>query len=63
MGDIFKVTDDGKFVFDKELFEFYLKRGINPVVNIVDIMNLLGHIDDAVNKVFAEHIQEIIKSE
>ena len=61
MEEIFKITDDGKFVFDKELFGFHLKRGIKPMVNIVDLMNLRGHLDDEINHVFSEHVINIIK--
>lgn len=62
MENIFKITQDGKFVFDKELFGFYLKRGISPIVNIVDLMDIRGHIDDEINHVFMEHIKDILRS-
>lgn len=61
MDNIFKVTSDGNFIFDKELFGFYLKRGIAPVVNIVDLMNIRGYLDDEINRVFLEHIENIVK--
>ena len=61
MDNVFKVTEDGKFVFDKELFGFYLKRGISPLRNIIDIMNIRGHLDDEINRVFLEHVEGILK--
>lgn len=61
MDNIFRITSDGNFVFDKELFGFYLKRGIAPVVNIVDLMNIRGYLDDEINRVFLEHIENIVK--
>ncbi len=61
MDNIFRITSDGNFIFDKELFGFYLKRGIAPVVNIVDLMNIRGYLDDEINRVFLEHIENIVK--
>lgn len=61
MDNVFRITSDGNFIFDKELFGFYLKRGIAPVVNIVDLMNIRGYLDDEINRVFLEHIENIIK--
>lgn len=61
MDNVFKITSNGDFIFDKELFGFYLKRGIAPVVNIVDLMNIRGHLDDEINRVFLEHIENIVK--
>ena len=61
MDNVFRITSDGNFIFDKELFGFYLKRGIAPVVNIVDLMNIRGYLDDEINRVFLEHIKNIVK--
>lgn len=61
MDNVFRITSDGNFIFDKELFGFYLKRGIAPVVNIVDLMNIRGYLDDEINRVFLEHIENIVK--
>lgn len=61
MDNIFRITSDGNFIFDKELFGFYLKRGIAPVVNIIDLMNIRGYLDDEINRVFLEHIENIVK--
>ena len=45
MDGVFKLNEDGNFVFDKELFGFYLKRGIRDVNSVVALMEIRAHID------------------
>ena len=61
MDNVFRITSDGNFIFDKELFGFYLKRGIASVVNIVELMNISSYLDDEINRIFLEHIENIVK--
>ena len=60
MDGVFKLNEDGNFVFDKELFGFYLKRGLRDVNNVVALMEILAHIDDEINYVFLEKINSMI---
>ena len=60
MDGVFKIGEDGNLVFDKELFGFYLKRGIRDVNNIVALMEIRAHIDDEINYVFLEKINSMI---
>ena len=56
MDGVFKLNEDGNFVFDKELFGFYLKRGLRDVNSVVALMEIRAHIDDEINYVFLEKI-------
>lgn len=60
MDGVFKITEDGNLFFDKELFGFYLQRGIRDVNNIVALMEIRAHIDDEINYVFLEKINSMI---
>ena len=60
MDGVFKLNGDGNFVFDKELFGFYLKRGIRDVNSVVALMEIRAHIDDEINYVFLEKINSMI---
>lgn len=63
MDGVFKVNEDGNFVFDKELFGFYLKRGVRDVNNVVTLMEIRAHIDDEINYVFLEKINSMINND
>lgn len=63
MDGVFKINEDGNFVFDKELFGFYLKRGIRDVNNVVALMEIRAHIDDEINYVFLEKINSMINND
>lgn len=60
MDGVFKLNEGGNFVFDKELFGFYLKRGLRDVNNVVALMEIRAHIDDEINYVFLEKINSLI---
>ena len=60
MDGVFKLNEDGNFVFDKELFGFYLKRGLRDVNNVVALMEIRAHIDDEIIYVFLEKINSMI---
>lgn len=60
MDGVFKINEDGNFVFDKELFGFYLKRGLRDVNNVVALMEIRAHIDDEINYVFLEKVNSMI---
>ena len=60
MDGVFKLNEDGNFVFDKELFGFYLERGLRDVNNAVALMEIRAHIDDEINYVFLEKINSLI---
>ena len=63
MDGVFKLNEDGNFVFDKELFGFYLKRGLRDVNNVVALMEIRAHIDDEINYVFLEKINSMINND
>ena len=63
MDGVFKLNEDGNFVFDKELFGFYLKRGIRDVNSVVALMEIRAHIDDEINYVFLEKINSMINND
>ena len=63
MDGVFKINEDGNFVFDKELFGFYLKRGIRDVNSVVALMEIRAHIDDEINYVFLEKINSMINND
>ena len=63
MDGVFKINEDGNFVFDKELFGFYLKRGIRDINSIIALMEIRAHIDDEINYVFLEKINSMINND
>ena len=63
MDGVFKLNEDGNFVFDKELFGFYLKRGIRDINSIIALMEIRAHIDDEINYVFLEKINSMINND
>ena len=63
MDGVFKITEDGNLFFDKELFGFYLKRGIRDVNSVVALMEIRAHIDDEINYVFLEKINSMINND
>ena len=62
MDGVFKINEDGNFVFDKELFGFYLKRGIRDINSVVALMEIRAHIDDEINYVFYRMCETTLKN-